>query len=108
MASLHSHLVKDNKLNQYHAMNNYKLINGRFSASDGSKILLEMINRKINYYNLQVFSIKERFNADVSKSEKRIKELTKIGKSLKKVLDSADKKGQRVEIICPIEIKLIK
>jgi len=89
-------------------MENYKLIDGIFSASDATRILLEIINNKINYHQLQVFSIKERFNGDVSHSEKRIKELTKIGKSLRKSLSAAEKKGHRVEIHCPIEIKVIK
>ena len=41
-------------------------------------------------------------------SEKRIKELTKIGKSLRKTLSAAEKKGYQIEIHCPIEIKVIK
>ena len=65
-------------------------------------------NNKINYHHLQVFSIKERFNGDVTHSEKRIKELTKIGKSLRKTLSAAEKKGYQIEIHCPIEIKVIK
>ncbi len=89
-------------------MGNYKLIEGKFSASDATQILLEIINNKINYHHLQVFSIKERFNGDVTHSEKRIKELTKIGKSLRKTLSAAEKKGYQIEIHCPIEIKVIK
>jgi len=89
-------------------MNNYKLIDGAFSAGDATRILLDIINNKINYHHLQVFSIKERFNGDVSHSEKRIKELTKLGKSIKKTLATAEKKGLRVEIHCPIEIKVVE
>jgi hypothetical protein len=88
--------------------NNYTLIDGTFSAHDATKILLDIINNKINYHHLHVFSIKERFNGDVSHSEKRIKELIKISNSLKKSLADAAKKGLRVEIHCPIEIKLIE
>lgn len=89
-------------------MNNYKLIDGTFSAEDATKILLDIINNKINYHHLHVFSVKERFNGDASHSEKRIKELTQIGKSIRKTLDAAEKKGLRVEIHGPIEIKVIK
>ena len=88
--------------------NNYTLIDGTVTAHDATKILLDIINNKINYHHLHVFSVKERFNGDVSHSEKRIKELTKIGKSIRKTLDTAEKKGLRVEIHCPIEIKVIK
>lgn len=86
----------------------YSLIDGTFTASDASKILLEIINNKINYHNLQIHSITERFGGDTSLSEKRIKKLLKTGKALKKVFAAAEKKGLNVEIYCPIEIKLIK
>jgi hypothetical protein len=86
----------------------YKLIDGIFEAADANKILLELINNKINYHNRQIFSIKERFNGDASSSEKRIKVLLKTAKALKKTLESAQKKGLRVELHCPIEIKVMK
>ncbi len=85
----------------------YKLIEGTFSAGDASKILLEIINNKINYHNLQIFSIKERFNGDASHSEKRVKELSKISKALKKTLATAEKKGSMIEIDCPINIRVL-
>lgn len=88
--------------------NDYTLIDGTFSAADASKIILEIINNKINFHNLQIHSITERFGGNTSVSEKRIKKLVKTGKALKKVLASAEKKGQKVEIYCPIEIKLVK
>jgi hypothetical protein len=84
----------------------YQLILGEFSASDASQILLEIINNKINYHNRQIFSISERFNGDVSHSEKRIKALLKTSNSLKKILMAAEKKGYAVQIDCPIKIKI--
>jgi hypothetical protein len=89
-------------------INDYSLIDGTFTASDASKILLEIINNKINYHNLQIHSITERFGGDTSLSEKRIKKLLKTAKALKKVFAVAEKKGLNVEIYCPIEIKMIK
>lgn len=88
-------------------INDYKLIDGTFKASDASKILLEIINNKINYHNLQAFLIKEKFDGDVSHSEKRVNQLIKMGKSLKKTLESAEKKGLNVKIHCPIEIEVV-
>jgi len=88
--------------------NEYALIDGTFSAGDASKILLEIINNKINFHNLQIHSITERFGGDTSLSEKRIKKLIKTGTALKKVLAAAEKKGQRVDVYCPIEIKIVK
>lgn len=89
-------------------INDYSLIDGTFSATDASKILLEIINNKISYHNLQIHSITERFGGDTSLSEKRIKKLLMTGKALKKALAAAEKKGLNVEVYCPIEIKLIK
>ncbi|MDZ7648980.1 MAG: hypothetical protein U5K54_18430 [Cytophagales bacterium] len=87
----------------------YQLILGEFSASDASQILLEIINNKINYHNRQIFSIKERFNGDVSHSEKRIKALLKTSNGIKKILATAEKRGNYIQIDCPIKIKeLIK
>lgn len=88
--------------------NEYALIDGTFSAGDASKILLEIINNKINFHNLQIHSITERFGGDTTLSEKRIKKLLRTGKGLKKVLAAADKKGQMVNVYCPIEIKVVK
>jgi len=88
--------------------NEYALIDGTFSAGDASKILLEIINNKINFHHLQIHSITERFGGDTSISEKRIKKLVSTGNALKKVLADAEKNGQMVDVYCPIEIKLIK
>lgn len=86
----------------------YSLIDGTFAAADASKILLEIINNKINYHNRHIHSITERFGGNTSLSEKRIKKLLKTGKALRKVFASAEKKGMNVQVYCPIEIKLIK
>lgn len=89
-------------------IDSYKLIDGTFSAEEAGKILLQIVNNKINYHSLQSFSIKERFNGDVSHSEKRIKQLIKVRKSLLKALESASKKGLALDIHCSIEMKPIK
>ena len=87
-------------------VNQFNLIKGSFASADASKILLEIVQNKIEYHNRHIFSIRERFNGDTSHSEKRIKELTKIGTSIKKLFAEVEKKGLLVEISCPITVKV--
>lgn len=82
----------------------YKLIKGVFTPQDAAHILLEMINNKINYHNLRVFSMKERFNEDSSHSDKRIEELKLLAKQLRKTLESVEQDNQLVEIDCTINL----
>lgn len=86
----------------------YKLIKGVFSPQDAIHILMEMINNKINYHNLKVFSMKERFNEHSSHSDKRIEELKLLAKQLRKTLESVEEDNQLVEIDCTINLTVSK
>ena len=67
---------------------------------------MEMIQNKIAYHNLQIFSLRERFGADSSFSQNRIKELEEIRESLQKTLRQAEELGLAVDIDCPINVRL--
>lgn len=56
-------------------INEYKLIDGIFSVQEAREILLDMINKKIQFHHLKNFSSEERFGKPVPTSLKRIKEL---------------------------------
>ena len=87
---------------------NFHLIKGTFTADDASKILMEMIQNKIAYHNLQIFSQRVRFGeADTSASQKRIEELMVIKENLQKTLRQAEDLGLSVELDCPINVKLV-
>lgn len=55
----------------------YKLIDGKFTAHEAREILLDMINKKIQFHQLKNFSSEERFGKSLPSSLKRIKELEK-------------------------------
>ncbi len=58
----------------------FNLVNGSFTIDEIKPILLKMVNDKIDFHQLMIFSWKERFGKPNISSEKRIVELenTKI------------------------------
>jgi len=87
---------------------NFKLIEGEFTPSEAGKVLFTLVNSKINYHNLEAFSIKERFNGDVSHSERRIEELKSVNMSLTTIINFASEKGLHLKINSCIEITFIE
>lgn len=87
---------------------NYSIIQGTFMPGDASRILLGIINDKINYHNLEILSIQERFNGDVSHSVKRIEELKEIREELRKVLAIAVDNEMEVRVNCTLNLELVK
>lgn len=94
------------KIKHMETSHQYKLIDGTFTGENARHILMELIQNKIKYHQLQIFSIHERFNGDASASEKRIAELKQVAEDLKKVLKQVEDHHQSVEIYCPIEVKI--
>jgi len=86
----------------------YSIIDGTFMPGDASRILLGIINDKINYHNLEILSIRERFNGDVSHSIKRIDELTEIREELRRVLAIATDNEMEVRVKCSLKLELVK
>jgi len=84
-----------------------KLIDGTFTPSEAGKILFELISRKINYHQMEMFSNKERFSSDTSNSVQRIEELKATQKSLKDIIDYANEQQQQLQIDSFIEIKIV-
>lgn len=82
------------------------LINGSFGATDAKKILLEMLHNKIHFHNRQIQIIQEQTGGDTSHSEKRIDELFDLTEKIKAVLAEAEKKNQKVEIECPLIVRI--
>lgn len=82
------------------------LINGTFAASDARKILLDMLHNKINFHNRQLQIIQEQGSGDPSHSEKRIDELYDLTEKLKALLAEAEKSDQKIEIECPLILRV--
>lgn len=86
----------------------FKLIDGKFTSSEATKVLNALVSSKINYHSMEKFSNEERFGKDAANSEKRIAVLKKVNDSLKKFLDSVAQKGLSLKIDGFIEITIIE
>lgn len=82
------------------------LIKGTFSAADARKILLEMVQNKINFHNRQIHIIQEQTGGDTSYSENRIDELYAITEKIKELLVEAESKNRKIRIECPLLIEV--
>lgn len=85
-----------------------KLIDGNFHPKDAARVLMQLISDKINYHNVEMLSIYEHFNGDVSNSVKRIHELSEAKESLRELLEQAEQEGYDLVIEGNININLIK
>lgn len=89
-------------------MNEYKLISGDFSPEEANKIIMTLINSKIDFHNLFAFSNHIRFNNDLNTSKKRIEELTTTKDEITELIKKGIKRGCNFRIKSSISIELIK
>jgi hypothetical protein len=87
---------------------NFKLIDGVFNSKEAKKIIISLINNKINYHNLEDFSNHIRFNNDLSNSQKRISELQNAQKMIEELVDLAEKNQWKLKIESTVEITILK
>lgn len=70
-------------------MQDFKLIDGTFIASDAMDVLLSMVNHKIQYHDLQVFKMMEQFKKDgVELHIDRLTELKEMREELKLYIET--------------------
>ena len=87
--------------------NDFTLIDGKFNPEGAAKVLFALVNSKINYHNLEAFSNHERHGSDVTKAEKRIKELQIMNRKIKRAIDYAIKNNKELEVNGKINIKFV-
>ncbi len=87
---------------------NFKLIDGEFSAEEAQKVLLSLVNYKIDFHNLIAFSNHIRFNNDIEGSKKRIEELTKTREEIAELTKKAAVEGYHFAIRSTISLELVK
>ena len=56
----------------------FQLIDGTFTPSEASRVLLSLVNSKMDYHRLEQLSNQERFGQDTSHSEVRLRNLAKL------------------------------
>lgn len=86
---------------------NYKLLDGVFHPSEAQKILMDLINSKINYHNLDSFSNHIRFNTEISNSKNRIEELKTTSESIKELIELAQKNNTQLKLNSIISIEFV-
>ena len=86
----------------------FKLIDGNFSTKESREILINVFSSKIQFHQMNNFSSKERFGKEDKTAIKRIPQLKKSLEKLLKIIDSAEKKGEQVQIKSEVIISLVE
>lgn len=82
-----------------------KLIDNTYSAEDAKEVLSSLINDKIKFLNLQIFSNGERFGEDTEHLENRVKSLQAEREKLFTLIEQAAKDGKSLSIHCDVQVK---
>jgi hypothetical protein len=85
----------------------FKLVEGKFSPAEAGKIMYDLIQRKIHFHSVESLAIAEKYDGDVSHSERRIAELQSVRASLKKVLEYAAEYNKEILVKGDLEITLL-
>lgn len=101
-------LLKEKRNSTPEKVEDYKLIDGTFMPADANRFLMKLINSKIDYHNLEILSMRERFNGDVSHSLKRVEELKETQEALRQLLNIAFDNGMEVRVHCSVQLELVK
>ena len=84
----------------------FKLIEGQFAPSEAGKVLFSLINSKINYHNLEIFSNQIRFDEENPHSKIRIKSLSDAAEYIKELIKEGSLKDMYLKIDGAIQIAL--
>ena len=76
----------------------FTLIEGEFSPKESRELLLNVFKSKIRFHRLKNFSSQERFGKGDEKALSRMVQLQETLASIFKVIDSAEKENQILEI----------
>ena len=88
--------------------NEFKLIDGVFSAEEAINILTALFNYKIDYHSREDFSNHVRFNKDISHSKNRILGLSEAKKAMRKMIENSKSSNGNLVINSIITIRLEK
>ena len=79
-------------------LNNFKLIDGVFTADEATQVLTALINYKIDYHNREDFSNHIRFNKNPEHSNRRIAQLIESKKFVQQLLTKSNEKNFKFKI----------
>lgn len=81
-------------------MKTFELVNDTFNEEQANDIINDLIKFLLNFYGIQAWTIKERYNGDNTETYKKADEI----KKMKEELNSMIKNGNTEEI--PIKLKI--
>jgi hypothetical protein len=84
----------------------FKFIDGIFTFDDADKLLIALLNYKIDYHDREDFSNHIRFNHEVTHSKARIQELVATKADIKQIIATAKAKNKRLIINSTLTIRL--
>lgn len=85
-----------------------QLINGEFNPEDAQRILLSLINSKIQYHQVEIFSLEERFGIEATQSKDRIEELKLSVRDIQEIIKEATEAGMKLKVTSTVDIQLVR
>jgi hypothetical protein len=86
---------------------NFKLIKGVFNANDAQEILSNLIESKIQFHKLKIFSKDIRFGENDIESKERIKQLQETKVKLLELLSRAREHNHKLSMTSTINIEVL-
>lgn len=84
----------------------FKLVEGQFSPFEAGKVLFSLINSKVNYHNLEIFSNQIRFSKENPHSKMRQETLLDASAYIKELIKEAAELDMDLQIEGVIQLVL--
>ena len=82
------------------------LIKGSFTPEDAKEILIDILNSKIHFHTMKIFSSRERFGKTEPVSERKIEYLNEARQTIQAIISEAIAKKKNIVIDAVIELNL--
>lgn len=83
------------------------LIENVFTPAEANEVLITMVRNKINFHNLEIFSLQERNGSNIEKSKKRLEELKISNEKLIEIIRFAEQNQKKLKVLSSINIEII-
>jgi len=100
--------MNDNQVQPQATIQSIKLIEGSFTPSEASDILIDIVEKKINFHKLQKLKISEGNHDDPCRHDTdRLQELQSAEERLKQIIKQVRLDGKKMSITSNIHIEVI-
>ncbi|MDW7691702.1 hypothetical protein R9C00_16860 [Flammeovirgaceae bacterium SG7u.111] len=84
----------------------FNLIDNTYSVNEAKELLLTLINDKVKFLDMHMFSLNERYGADTAHLTKRVKELKASRAELIEVLRKLENDQHFIDINCAVQLTI--